>query len=454
MTTPAFRKPEEVPGSYGWPVIGWLWGLLDFFILRGWRRFFTDRQRRHRSDVFKVNLFKPTIAVLDAAAVETLFQEKGIAQDHGFSWAVPNPDLVGRILPSIFMSAPDHNRYKALYIEMLRRRAGRLLATFSETADRFGTRWTQAGRFNFETEIEDFAVSLLFKWYFDFVPDPARVRELYLGLFSHVFAWITRHLPWSSYRRSLATFEDLLQQVKRSPLFQELLPYAHELGLSDDDQTAKQVLFVTGMNSFLGVQNLLKSVVGELSARPALSDALRHEMCDATASVPITSFAQLSPGSTPVLDRTLREVLRLHPPVTLVFGRLQYDRLLETLDGRAFQVRRGELLMGVLPLAMLDGRIFPRPDDFDPERFQRLSAGEHLIWPRGRHDGPAATNDRTCPGKDVSVLLAKLVCAWLLPHYRWTLTRAPRWDAVRFTLNVAAPVGPMQTNDFRVRERE
>ncbi len=452
MTTSSFRKPEEVPGGYGWPVVGWLWGLLDFFFVRGWSRFFTDRQRRHRSDVFRVNLFQPTIAVLDLKAIETLFKEEGVAQDHGFSWAVPNAALVGDILPSIFMSAPEHDQYKALYMKMLGLRSKELIATFNGTAELFGSRWTKQASFSFETEIEDFASTLLFKWYFDLAPDPLSVRKLYLGLFSHVFTPITRHIPWSNYRRSLATFEDLLQQVKLSPRFQALLPLAHDLGLTDDDETAKQLLFVTGMNSFLGTQNLVKSVVGELSARVALANELRGEIAKVTALGPITSFAQLSNGSMPLLDKTLREILRVHPPVTLIFGRLQSDRQLDTLDGRAFQLRRGELLMGVLPLAMMDPCAYPRPDEFDPERFQNPSASEHLIWSRGRHDLAAKQSDRTCPGKDVSILLAKLVCVWLLPRYRWTLDQAPRWDSRRFSLNVAAPVGPMMTNDFQVRE--
>jgi cytochrome P450 len=82
---------------------------------------------------------------------------------------------------------------------------------------------------------------------------------------------------------------------------------------------------VTGMNSFLGIQSLLKSIVGELSSDAAICTALRKEMTSELGSNPDeVGFEDLS--KLPMLDKTLREVFRLHPPVFFATGRATQDR--------------------------------------------------------------------------------------------------------------------------------
>lgn len=105
--------------------------------------------------------------------------------------------------------------------------------------------------------------------------------------------------------------------------------------------------------------------------------------------------------------------------------------------------------MGVIPIAQRDEHLFTDPDAFDPRRFDDPMASQHLIWPRGRHDGVVSNTDRTCPGKDVAVLLMKLICVWLIRRFEWTLIERPTWDKRSFGLNVAAPQGAMRVDAFR-----
>ena len=64
--------PIPIPGSYGLPVLGRVFDTLDFLFVSGWTEFFARRQRKYRSDVFKVNLFRPTIVLLDHPAISRL----------------------------------------------------------------------------------------------------------------------------------------------------------------------------------------------------------------------------------------------------------------------------------------------------------------------------------------------------------------------------------------------
>jgi cytochrome P450 len=173
--------------------------------------------------------------------------------------------------------------------------------------------------------------------------------------------------------------------VKKAPLFESILVLARQDGLASEDEVAKQITFVTGMNSFLGIQNLLKSIVGELSLDAAHCAALREEMTSELGSNPGEVTCE-DLEKLPMLDKTLREVLRLHPPVFFVTGRTTQDRSIASASG-SFKIRKGELLMGVIPLAHRDASIFARPDQFDPHRFDDEVASHHLIWPRGLHEG-------------------------------------------------------------------
>ena len=154
----------------------------------------------------------------------------------------------------------------------------------------------------------------------------------------------------------------------------------------------------------------------------------------------------------PSLDETLREVLRLHPPVFFIYGRATRDRVIESVSGE-FAIARGDLVLGVIPMAQRDPDVFDQPEQFNPGRFRDPRASEHLIWPRGPHDDPVPPEGRTCPGKDVALVIAKLFCAELLPNYDWTLEKTPAWSW-RFTLNVAAPKGKLAVTSFSRRQRQ
>jgi cytochrome P450 len=153
----------------------------------------------------------------------------------------------------------------------------------------------------------------------------------------------------------------------------------------------------------------------------------------------------------PLLDKVLRETLRLHPPVFFIFGRATRDLAINSNTG-VFAVSKGELLMGVIPIAHQDATVFPQPERFDPDRFDDPVASQHLIWPRGPHDGDVSAQDRTCPGKDVAIVIAKLFCIALLANAEWRLQDPkPQWGRRWFHLNVCAPKGAIEVAEFRLR---
>ncbi len=281
-------------------------------------------------------------------------------------------------------------------------------------------------------------------------PVLTEVRELYSGIFTHTFLSVTRFIPGSAYSRALKIFPRLLAFVKQTPAFPEIVELAKGHKITDEDALAKRVTFLLGMNSFLGTQSLLKSIVGEFALRRELCAELRKEMDEVLGSdLKLPDLQCLD--KLKMLDRVLREILRLHPPVFFIPGRATRDRILDSSSG-TFRIREGELVLGVLPLAQRDEANFSQPDEFIPGRFMDPAASQHLIWPRGLHDAVVAPNDRTCPGKDLALIIAKLFCITLLRKASWQLKQRPTWNTRYFSLNVAAPEGDLRVDGFEYRE--
>lgn len=427
---------REPPGSYGLPFFGKIFGTAEFFLF-GWERYFARRRDIHESTVFRVNLFQPTIAVLDQQGIAPLFADKTLIQDYGFSWAVPPRALVGEVVPSIFEHGPAHDGPKAFYLALMAGRGAALPQVFDAVAGEFFERWVKLEKFDWQGELEDFAVSLIFEWLLGARPDTKDVRLIYGGIFLHFAVWAEKPFAGSSYNKSLRAYARLVEFIRSAPRYAEVAALAKSHGLTDE-AIPHQLAFLLGMNGFLGTQSMLKSIAGELSRQGSLQDDLSARLAGADLGTVFTDS---------LLDGTIREVLRLHPPVFFIFGRATQDRALATASGD-FAIRKGELVMGVIPFAHEDPAAYPDPFAFEPNRYVEADARDRLIWARGPQDRKVEPDDKICPGKDPAVLIGKLFCARLATGYRWRLVDPPHWTRKHYGLNVAAPVGAMTLESF------
>ncbi len=431
MTVAILRSP---PGSYGLPFLGTLLGTAEFFLL-GWERFFRVRRQRHDSTVFKVNLFQPTVAVLDRNGIEPLFADSNLIQDYGFSWAKPPPALTGGIIPSIFLHGAAHDWPKDFFLSLIQEELQSLPLVFSDTAPVFFSRWAKMGQFFWVDEIERYAVSVLFDWILGARPNVDEVRYIYNNIFLHMFPKIEQLIPWSSYNRSIVYYQELVEFIRTAPRFKILAQRARGFGIGEE-ALPHRLAFFLGMNAYLGLQSLLKSTVAEITRHAEVRHQLRAQLVAGGQATEL-----------PLLDRVIREVLRLHPPVFFIFGRSVGARTISSSSGE-FELRDGDLLMGVIPFSQRDPAIFTNPDEFDPQRYDAPGAREGLIWPRGLQDAKVSAGDRSCPGKDPALILGKLFSGALVAGYEWRLATVPRWTQGGYSLNVAAPEGRMQVGGF------
>ncbi|HEV7306144.1 cytochrome P450 [Ensifer sp.] len=435
-------SPRKPPGTDGIPFVGKLIDLADFMVLSGWEKFFERRLQRHGSTVFRTPLFQKTVIATDHKAISVLFGSRPFVQDYGFGTAIPPRPLVGHVVPSVFETGEPHDNPKAFYFALLRHRAASLPDVFEDVLRDYELRWAKLRRFGWRDEIEDFAMDFVLRWLLDLKFDTAKVRLIYNNIFTNRAWRIARHFPWTRYSRSLRYYDEYVRAIEGANGFAAIMKLAGQFGLSDRTFVAKQVAFLAGMNSYLGLQCLFKSIVGELSMRPDIHDELARQLQGST-----DPFS--SPGVGAV-DAFIMEILRQHPPVFFIFGRADEDVVLESSSG-AFEIAKGERLMGVIPFAHCDPAAFPEPGLFSPERFQDAEARARLIWPRGVHDRPAEITDRTCPGKDAALLIARAFCIAVVTRYRWKILQPVTWSKRWYSLNVAAPKGELEVRDFTVR---
>ena len=455
LTKPAeagvsFNARQKVPGSYGLPVLGGLRDLIAFAVRPGWKGFFEGRRQKHNSTVYKVNLFQPTVVVQDWKGFEPFHAWDGrLKKDFGFGWAVPPLPLTGGDVPSVFLANPEHENYKSLYMAILKKQAATLQTTFEDTFGQFAIKWESAKQFKWAEELERLAASFVYDWYFGERPDIDKLRYVYNNIFLHVPLWLRKLVPWSAYNRSRPISRELKAFVLKSRKFAEFESMAKEHGLSNKDALANQLLFLTGMNNFLGLQGMSKALIGELSRNPGMADKLRQEIQDAEAdagnTLDLAGIASLNE-----MDRFLKEVMRLHPPVFFIYGRARDEFLLDSGDG-PFVIEKDTHMMAVIPVAQRDPQIFRDPEAFDPERFQNEKLDTYLIWPHGEHNASVDPAAHVCPGKDVAMLYGKMLCYQLVRNYSWQLASPPEWDERKFSLNVASPKGDMAVQRFAGR---
>ena len=105
------------------------------------------------------------------------------------------------------------------------------------------------------------------------------------------------------------------------------------------------------------------------------------------------------------------ESLRLDPPVKFQYGHAKKDLEIASHDG-VFQVRKGEMLFGYQPCATAGQFV---PDRFVGDEGSKLL--QYVYWSNGRETESPSVGDKQCPGKNLVVLVGRLLVMELFLCY-------------------------------------
>ena len=167
--------------------------------------------------------------------------------------------------------------------------------------------------------------------------------------------------------------------------------------------------------------------MGLMAKHPEAAERARQEVCGAWGAHALP--AEPAPeqlACMPWLEATLKEALRLRPPITSPFMR----RARRDVDILGHRVRAGECVSLPVWEVQHDPRWFPEPLAFRPERFMpgapEIPRGAWLPFGSGPH---------VCLGQHFAMVEMQLIAAALLAGHRWRLPEgrtlpAPRLDIV------------------------
>jgi cytochrome P450 len=147
-----------------------------------------------------------------------------------------------------------------------------------------------------------------------------------------------------------------------------------------------------------------------LAANPEIQDRLREEV-DGVLGQRSPTFEDI--GHMRLLDRVVKESLRLRPPAIGVFFR----QALEDVVIGGWQLRKGALAGSYSWVTQRDPRWFPEPENFDPdrflpERFAQLPLGSYF---------PFGAGPRMCIGMGMAALEIQVVVAAFMQRFRFAV---------------------------------
>ncbi|KAF3778319.1 Allene oxide synthase [Nymphaea thermarum] len=440
----------EVPGGYGLPFVGAVADRLNYFWFQGKEEFFKSRIQRYQSTVFRTNMppgpfiaDDPRVVVLlDGASFPVLFDVDKVEKRNLFTGTyMPSTELTGgfRTVSYLDPSEESHQKIKRFIFSLLKSRRDKFIPEFrSAMAELFtGIESTLAtkGKAEFNSANQQACFNYLSRAFLG--RDPTAPGGIGTDGPSIIKKWVLLQLgPLLSVGLPKPLEELLLHTFPLPPVlvkrdYERLLAYfrtagsaaldeAEALGIGREE-ACNNLLFTICFNTYGGMTILFPNIVKWLArAGPKVHRELVQEIRQTLGSSP--SASKITPAALermPLVCSAVYEVLRIEPPVSTQYGKAKRDMVLESHTG-AFRIRAGDMLCGYQPFATRDARIFDDPESFVADRFvgpdkDRLL--RHVLWSNGRETDEPTESNKQCAGKDLMVLLARLLLVEIFLRY-------------------------------------
>ncbi|KAK0580352.1 hypothetical protein LWI29_000938 [Acer saccharum] len=196
-----------------------------------------------------------------------------------------------------------------------------------------------------------------------------------------------------------------------------VLDEAERFGINREE-ACHNLVFLAGFNAYGGSKTLFPALIKWVGlAGEELHRQLAEEIrtvVKAEGGVTLSALDQM------VLTKSVvYEALRIEPPVPFQYGKAKVDMVVQSHDA-AFEIKKGDMIFGYQPFATKDPRVFDNPEEFVGQRFvgdQGKKLLKYVYWSNGREtDDPTAEN-KQCPGKNLVVLLSRVMLVEFFLRY-------------------------------------
>ncbi|KAF5448749.1 hypothetical protein F2P56_029254 [Juglans regia] len=444
---------KPIPGHYGLPILGAIRDRYDYFYSQGRDNFFRTRMQKLKSTVFRTNMppgpfiasNPKVIALLDAISFPVLFDTSKVEKLNVLDGTyMPSISYTGgyRVCAYLDPSEPGHPVIKRWFFSLLAARHNKFIPLFRHCLSELFINLEEqvsdkaaGGKADFNTLSDAMSFNFVFRLFCDRSPSDTKLgpndgpKLFNLWLFFQLAPLITLGFPkWFNF------LEDLLLHTIPLPAFlvkssyKKLYDAFYEstgpildeavkgFGISKDE-ACHNLVFMAGFNAYGGSKTLFPALIkwvglaGENLHRQ-LADEIRTIVRD-EGGVTLSALEKMT-----LTKSVVYEALRIEPPVPFQYGKAKEDMVVHNHDA-SFEIKKGEMIFGYQPFATKDPKIFYDPEEFVGQRF--LGDGEKLLkyvyWSNGREiDDPTAEN-KQCPGKDLVVLMSRVMLVELFIRY-------------------------------------
>jgi len=414
------KSPEDMPGSYGFPVIGETIELFRDEELFYWRHF------RKYGPIFKTRALGHNFAFLIGPEANRLVMME--QADH------VSTTLGWEFLRSVFgngLSFMEGEKHRATRRLMYPAFHGQAIASYFDTiqtvVQEFVQDWAVRESVNLLAEFRQLALIIACRLFIgtQTAREVEQTSQWFLQLSRGGMSILRLDIPWTAYgqsqlaRQKLAEFiRSVIADRQRQGNLQDsrdvlglLLAAVDEEGnhLSESEVIDHTLFMLVAGHATTAA--LLTWLVFELGSSPEWRSRLRAEQDAVLGDAPleISHFKQLSH-----LTYVLKEGERLYPPV---YGIPR--GVIKDIEYAGYRIPAG-WYVDVSP--MLTHRLpelYAEPDRFDPDRFAppREEDKQHPFALVGFGNGP-----HSCLGFEFAQMEMRIILSTLLRQYNWTVT--------------------------------
>jgi retinoid hydroxylase len=382
---------------------------------------FANKRRQQYGAIFRTHIIgRPTVVMSGAAA------NKFILATHfdKFSWRDGWPDNFKELLgASLFLQeGAEHQRNRKLLMPAFHGKAlVNYVSTMTEITDRYLAQWEQTETLTWFPEFKHLTFEIASCLLIGSQPgaETAKLSRWFTELTQGLF---TLPLRWSqtTYGRALAARDAILDHIDRVVLDRQKHPTQDALGLlvqSQDEEGNSLSIAELKVQALLllfagheTTTSLVASLCMALAQHPEVLAQARAEQQQLGIDTPITldCLKQMT-----YLDRVLREVERMYPPIGGGFR-----GVVEEFEFNGYRVPKGWQVLYRIPEAHFDREVYPTPDAFDPDRF---NPDRYEYKPSDYTFVTYGGGSRICIGMAFAQMELKIIAASLLRRYSWEL---------------------------------
>ncbi|EXB63649.1 Allene oxide synthase [Morus notabilis] len=441
---------KEIPGSYDPPFIGAIMDRWDFYYNQGRDGFFRARQEKYKSTVFRANAppgpfiakESKVVVLLDAISFPILFDTTKVEKTNFFDTTyMPSVNFFGgyRVLAFLDPSEPKHKALKQYFFNVLASKHDNFIPLLRKSlADLFNNLESQLEKSK-EVNFNPISDSASFNYIFELFCDksPSKTDLGPQGNKTFVDIWLVPQVtPIVTFGvpKLLQLVEDLLIHTFPIPAFLvkgkyktifeafsssagPTLDKAKDFGIQRDE-ACHNLIFITCFNTYGGLKVLFPALFKWLGrASPTwhanLAKEIRNVVKQEGGVVTLAALEKMS-----LLKSVVYEVLRIDPPVPFQCARAKEDLVIQSHDA-SFKIKKGELIYGYQPFATKDPKVFENPETFVPYRFMGKAEAniKYVYWSNGRETEDPTVDDKQCAGKDLVVLMARVMLVEFFLRY-------------------------------------